>query len=232
METTKLGKYTVTYPNSIEYHTLKREIWGQDCYFFQTEKDNPYIIDIGSHIGISVLYFKSMYPNSTIAAFEPNPYTFEILEENILLNNIENIYCIKKGIDINNGKREIYIDNTDNNWNSNSSFLNGSWNRKENTKPIVIETETLKKYIENIYVDCIKIDTEGYEYEIVKYLRNYFSNINTLLIEYHPIKNKPIKNIINILNPYYNISIFENGKEIKNIPNDKLLIIKAIYKKK
>ena len=71
MESTKLGKYKIVYTNSKEYHTLKREIWGEDIYSFNSEKDSPLIIDIGAHIGISVLYFKSIYPNDIFRSLVP-----------------------------------------------------------------------------------------------------------------------------------------------------------------
>ena len=35
-------------------------------------------------IGLSIFYFKSIYPDSTILGFEPNPENFEILKKNKL----------------------------------------------------------------------------------------------------------------------------------------------------
>jgi FkbM family methyltransferase len=43
----------------------------------------PVIIDCGGNIGLSVLYFKYLFPNSVITVFEPSPPVFEILKENI-----------------------------------------------------------------------------------------------------------------------------------------------------
>lgn len=227
MEENKLGKFTIQYLNSNEYHTIKREIWGQDCYYFETKKDNPYIIDIGSHIGISILYFKHIYPNSKILGFEPNPNTFKILEDNVYINNLKEVSLINKAIWKEKGTKKLYIDNSNYNWESNSSFLEHSWSGKENTKPILVKTTTLDDYLTNTYVDCLKIDTEGSELSILKSIRKYIYNINNIFIEYHPTKGNKIKDITDVLGKNFSITYYNEGKEIKK-PSDKdLITIKA-----
>ena len=49
------------------------KIWGNEEYYFETSNPSPYILDLGSNIGISITYFKSLHPNARIIAFEPNP---------------------------------------------------------------------------------------------------------------------------------------------------------------
>jgi hypothetical protein len=50
---------------------LYNEIFIDNSYYFAAENETPYIIDCGSNIGMSILYFKTLYPNSRILAFEP-----------------------------------------------------------------------------------------------------------------------------------------------------------------
>src|SRR5437764_12958951 len=40
------------------------------------------ILDIGSNIGASIIYFHRQFPDANIFGFEPHPDTFRILEEN------------------------------------------------------------------------------------------------------------------------------------------------------
>lgn len=230
METTKLCKFTVTYPNRNEFHTLKREIWGQDCYSFETKDNLPTIIDIGSHIGISVLYFKAIYPDSKIFAFEPNPRNIEILRENILLNGLQNIDIIPKAVCNENGTKPFYIDSSNSNWDSNSSLIEGSWNSKEKTEKITVECTKLDTYLENAKVNCLKIDTEGSELDIVKSIKRYLDNIENLFIEYHPRKGKSIKEILSILTNQFDIEIYSEGKRLKKEIDGKLILIKGVNK--
>jgi FkbM family methyltransferase len=41
------------------------------------------IIDLGAHVGMSVLYFRERYPAARILAVEPNPANFAKLERNV-----------------------------------------------------------------------------------------------------------------------------------------------------
>ncbi|HNW23588.1 MAG TPA: FkbM family methyltransferase [Candidatus Dojkabacteria bacterium] len=228
MESTKLGKYTVLYPNKKEYHTLKREIWNQEIYYFKTDTNCPYIVDIGSHIGISIIYFKALYPNCKILAFEPNPISFEILKENIFNNGLEDIQLINKAISSDSPLKDFYIDNSKQNWESNSSFLKNSWSGKESTKSIKVECTRLDEYIKDIQkIDMLKIDTEGSEYEILNSHKNILNKVKNISVEYHPVKNSKIEKILIVLREYFDIKIFFEGEEIKNMVNDKLLTIKG-----
>ena len=41
------------------------------------------ILDIGSNLGGSILYFHSVFPDAAIIGFEPHPETFEVLRRNV-----------------------------------------------------------------------------------------------------------------------------------------------------
>jgi FkbM family methyltransferase len=226
MQETKLGKYSVIYSNSTEYHSLKREIWGQDIYHFESDNEEPFIVDIGAHIGISILYFKSIYPKSRILAFEPNPVTFEILKQNIFNNGLEDITVVNKAVWIQNGKKEFYIDSSEDQWHSNSSFLEKSWSGKEETKKITVETTRLDEYIDGD-IDLLKMDTEGMEYPILNAHKKVLSKVKNIVLEYHPRReSKPIE-LVNLLDQYFEMDILSDGKILKKLINNKLLTIKG-----
>jgi FkbM family methyltransferase len=70
---------------------LFEEIFIQGSYRFQTDNLSPLIFDCGSNIGISVLYFKLLYPEARIVAFEPGPETFALLKSNVESNGLKNV---------------------------------------------------------------------------------------------------------------------------------------------
>lgn len=41
------------------------------------------IVDIGSNIGASILYFHELFPHAKIFGFEPHPETFDVLRRNV-----------------------------------------------------------------------------------------------------------------------------------------------------
>ncbi len=232
MGETKLGKFTVLFPNGREYHFLKREIWNQKSYFFKSNKSQPFIVDIGSHIGISVLYFKYIYPHSRILAFEPNPHSFDILNENIHRNGLEDIKTVNKAVSSKTGSTVLHIDATSNGWESNSSLMEGSWNGRESTKGISIESTTLDSYLKGIEcINMLKIDTEGSELDILKSHRKILPRVENISVEYHPVVNRKIKKVLEILKEYFSLDIYMDGKLLKNIPENKLLTIQGKKRK-
>jgi FkbM family methyltransferase len=226
----KISKYTINYFNEEEFHYLKREIFTNDCYYFYTNKEQPLIIDVGAYIGLSVLYFKKLYPNSKIVAFEPNPVAFDILKENLFINNITNVELHQSAILNKEGEKELYIDNTDLERYSVASFNQDAWNREVVSKKVRVKTEKLNKYLDK-EIDMLKLDVEGSEQVILNDIKSQFSNIKNIIFEYHPTSNQKLDKIIEMLSKEYNLEIYYEGKLLKrNIPKDKLLTIKAIYK--
>ena len=59
------------------------DIFEKDTLHFKTDKDDPLIIDCGANIGMSITYFKRLYPKSKIIGFEPDPKIFETLKKTL-----------------------------------------------------------------------------------------------------------------------------------------------------
>ena len=59
----------------------REEIFRREQYRFETDAPAPFIVDCGANIGMATLYFKSLYPDATVLAFEPDPAAFACLQE-------------------------------------------------------------------------------------------------------------------------------------------------------
>ncbi len=70
-------KFKIT--DSASFVAMYLDIFGHEGYKFETKKLEPYIIDCGANIGLSLIYFNQLYPNAKIIAFEPDPKLFENL---------------------------------------------------------------------------------------------------------------------------------------------------------
>jgi FkbM family methyltransferase len=68
------------------FSSLFMEIFVRREYQFTFDSPAPLILDCGSNIGVSVLYFKTTYPGARIVAFEPDETAFRTLEENVRAN--------------------------------------------------------------------------------------------------------------------------------------------------
>src|SRR4051812_47861952 len=70
---------------------LFEEIFIYEVYKFSCSNRLPFIIDCGSNIGMSILYFKLIFPSSKIIGFEPHAATFGLLQHNINANNVQDV---------------------------------------------------------------------------------------------------------------------------------------------
>src|SRR5436309_1804523 len=73
----QLMGYSISYFNVNQLRYLFAEIFINGSYLFHTDRSRPLILDCGSNIGMSILFFKKLYPEARIIGFEADPLTFE-----------------------------------------------------------------------------------------------------------------------------------------------------------
>src|SRR5688500_1422830 len=79
----KLAGRRIEFPDGPSFAAMYDEIFRNEIYRFVSDSANPFVIDCGANIGISILYFKQVYPACRILAFEPDPAIFTYLSKNI-----------------------------------------------------------------------------------------------------------------------------------------------------
>jgi len=184
-----LGK-TLYIHDIASFYLGESEIFKSEMYKFKVNSDNPYIIDCGANLGMSLIYFKELYPEASIVAFEADEYIFGFLEKNMRSFEYKNVQLINKAA-----------------WNCEDtlSFLveGGAGGRleAENTTGTYknVNCTSLKKYLIGPKVDFLKIDIEGAEYEVIKDCEVELNNVDNIFIEYHSLHNKE-QNLHEILN--------------------------------
>ncbi len=193
-------------------------------YLLNRSKNISTFIDIGANVGyFSLLTSENICKNNgKIFAFEPITRTFERLQENIYLNNINCINCYKIAISDTNTSLEINIGN-DQNWGMSSI------NKHEQLSSIseTVKCQTLDSFCAEHHVstvDLVKIDVEGAEFKVIKGMENvinsYKPEILIEIIEAHlNQQGASSANIFNYLwsKGYRSFEIGRNGKltEIK-----------------
>ena len=159
--------------------------------------------DIGAHHGESIKIFLRNFNVKKIISFESSPVNFEKLKKNLpnLQSKFKNtdiqINNITLGAENKTGSLKQINESSSstlNEININSNYFKKKkqllFNRKNKDfyKEYKIKISTLSEYIvNNNYkkIDFIKIDTEGYEYEILKGLKEKFKIVNFIMFEHH-----------------------------------------------
>ncbi len=171
--------------------------------FFKKTKIKNFnlIFDVGGHKGESLNFFLKNFKVKKIVSFEPSSFNFENLRECSikLQSRFSNTTILIENVGVGNKKEKKKLkqhfessSSTLNDFNENSAYFkrkNLLLNIKENIfKEIEINIITLNDYIneKNIpKIDLIKIDTEGYEFEVLSGLGEKLSIVKFLMFEHH-----------------------------------------------
>jgi len=98
VDNVKFLDYIIDVPDLPSFIWQFKEIFVDGIYKFESESGRPIIYDCGANIGISILYFKRMYPYSKIKAFEADSTISEILMTNLQKNKINDVEVINKAV--------------------------------------------------------------------------------------------------------------------------------------
>jgi len=169
----KLFGHPTFFYNGPEYlHGLK-ELFIEDIYDQQLP-ENAYILDCGAHIGLSVIFLKSICPSAHIVCFEPDNKNFSLLQKNIASHQLQNVEIRNEAV-----------------WNENTSLhfiaegnMGSKIGEKSNSNTVTVQATRLKDFL-NKKVDFLKLDIEGAEYKVLKDVAENLGFVEKMFIEYH-----------------------------------------------
>jgi FkbM family methyltransferase len=146
---------------------------------------NDVVIDIGAHIGLFTLYASQFCTKGSIFSFEPMKDNYQLLLENIKLNNLKQVKFFNLAVSNSNDPIKLFINDDES---GHSMFSQSSQN-------LTVNSISLKRIFDENqieYCNFLKLDCEGAEYEIIKNLPlSYFEKIDKMIIEYHMADSNP-----------------------------------------
>ena len=220
---------------------IKFDIFEEDFKIlkkiYKNKKIN--IIDIGASDGISANFFIKNLNVKNIYCFEPHIFFIKKLEK--LKKKYQNIKIFGYGISTSNKNIKVYIPKIfflgKPLYLYSYTFYNIDELKKQikldflNYKKIIIKKTILKlkKFrVINNKIHLIKIDVNGYEFEIVKCLKKQIiKNYPLMVIE----NNKKINEISKYLSKYGYKKYYNNNGKLEKFKNQKVLDIFFITKK-
>lgn len=157
-----------------------REIFLDEIYNFYSDSSDPTIIDCGANIGLASIYFKTIYPNSQVLAFEPDPSAY-----NCLVNNMKNLGLSNRFFAT---QAAVWIHERGVEFDIEGGFSGQIHKHGHNAvkRTVEVPSISLKRIIsEYPKIDLLKIDIEGAEIDVLKDISDSLSNISNIFIEYH-----------------------------------------------
>jgi FkbM family methyltransferase len=191
-DSTKIGEHILQTNHGFLMKIDPSKDTGVELSLFQTgtyEKGTLYFIasylnrgdcfvDVGANIGLMSIFASQCVGNpGKILAFEAHPETHQLLQENIALNHIENIKTFNFALGNESAKATIY-----DNWNVNRGGASLVIHA-ENATGFEVDVKTLDEVIQNDFQPkMIKVDVEGFEFQVLKGATNTIKNCKPILI--------------------------------------------------
>lgn len=170
-----LGK--VFHVNDVrEFAHMYRCVFVDRSYEFRCSRRDPRIIDCGANLGVTVHFWKSLYPDARITAFEPDPLICEMLRTNC--SNLESVEVIEAAVWNEEGQLRF---RSQGGVGGHLSEVSGSTAKGTD---VTVRSVRLHDLLDQ-HVDLLKIDIEGAEIEVLKDCSERLVNVDRVFVEYH-----------------------------------------------
>ncbi|MDH4152457.1 MAG: FkbM family methyltransferase [Nitrospira sp.] len=188
--------YRVRINDGPNFAVLYHDIVVRQIYGFQAKRMDPVILDCGSNIGASILYFKSRYPNARIVGFEPDPAVLQYLQENLSRNDLTDVRIVQAAVGGREGTLTFYSD---------GKYGSCLAHLAEGAIPVgwtahPVPCVRLRDYLGEP-IDFIKMNIEGAEWESLADCGERLRLVREMAIEYHHLPSLPrtLHKILNLL---------------------------------
>lgn len=166
------------------------------------------VIECGAHHGAqTILLSRWVGDTGRVIAVEPMPENLAILKKNIELNGLTNVTVVEKAAGAVPGRLPMAV-------NSNGSV------RPDGRNSIEIESVTVDDLVKELGItpDFVKIDVEGFEYQILEGCRSVLATTPAVFVEVHtltlPRYGKTFEDLWKLIDPaQYEIFIQSNDLE-------------------
>lgn len=169
--------------------------------FFKKEKIDQLdiFIDVGSHHGETIKIFNKYFKIKKLFAFEASPINYKVLQKKIKISNYPTVEMYNKALG--EKKEKLFLNQfketqstTFLSFNQNSKYLIkkkkilSPYSENFFLKKIEIDVERLDEFLQNRnikVIDILKIDTEGFDFNVIKGLGDKISQTRYIYFEHH-----------------------------------------------
>jgi FkbM family methyltransferase len=163
------------------YFKYKETFEGKEIKFINSNiKSGMNVVDIGANIGFYTLLFSKLVGSEgCVYSFEPDKQNYHYLKK--LCNKYNNIKLKNMAVGNKVGKIPLYLSDK-----LNVDHL--TYDNGEKREVTQVSCVTIDKYFKDKKIDFIKIDTQGYEYQVLLGMKETLNKSRNIIIlsEYSP----------------------------------------------
>lgn len=188
-------KYKVHTIDFLSFFFEYKDLFMNRIYHFESDRSDPLILDCGSYIGMSILYFKHVHPCARVIGFEPDPVIFKVLQENVARNRLTNVTLVNAALGSHEGEMSFVTDGADGG--RLTEYMSGV-GIGQMASPVRVVC--VSGYLTEP-VDFLKMNIEGAEYDVLDEVGERLRLVRQMVVEYHSFEriNQNLHHILALL---------------------------------
>jgi len=157
---------------------LYKPVRAELAWLARTAAAGDLVADVGAHHGyFSLLLSHRVGDRGKVYAFECLPENADIAARNVALNGLKNVDVIRKAVGSRSGTVEIV---------NNSGGILGQ--RGPGVRPLEAEMISLDEFFAGRVPDLLKVDVEGYEFDVLEGASRCLAARPKIALEFHCFK--------------------------------------------
>ena len=176
--TIQLMEYCIDYRDLLTLCPQWDDLFVKETFRFFTPQTAPRILDCGANVGLATLYFKRLYPQARITAYEADPDIYQCLRTNLQRNGASTVEAIHAAVWTANETVSFRCEGAD-------SGAIAAVAKESDGVVRQVPGVRLHDILAEETVDLLKIDIEGAEGQVLTDCVEVLANVRALLLDLH-----------------------------------------------
>ncbi len=174
----RMMDYDVRYADLMTLCPQWEDIFVKGALKFTSATPAPRILDCGANVGLASLFFRRIYPEARITAYEADPALFAILNTNLKANGAAGVDTRHAALWTSTGSLTFQCEGSD-------SGMIGSLPGAIDGTSTIVPSLRLREVIDEGPVDLLKLDIEGAEDAVLADCEPVLHRVNAIVMDLH-----------------------------------------------
>jgi FkbM family methyltransferase len=172
-----LGDYHIAYADLLTLCPQWHDIFVACSLRFASSSDRPRVLDCGANLGLASLYFKRLYPDARITAYEADPALADLCRRNLAENGAGDVAVETAAVWTSTGTVRFQREGAD------SGAIEGA--SAGLTAPSAAVASVRLRDLLQEPIDLLKLDIEGAERAVLEDCADGLGHVRAMILDLH-----------------------------------------------
>jgi FkbM family methyltransferase len=173
-----LDGYHLAYADLLTLCPQWRDMFVDGALRFRSTSDRPRILDCGANVGLASLYFKRLYPQARITAYEADPALAAVCRRNLTSNGAGDVDVVPVAVWTHEGVVSFQQEGAD------SGAIEGT-SVGLAAGAMTVPSMRLRDVIARDRIDLMKMDIEGAEVQVLTDCLGALGAVHAMILDVH-----------------------------------------------